>query len=133
MPPRLQQALDTAAAELGSQQGRQLTRSSTRLLQSLRRGSRTSSRGGKNPKAVLDPASGLRVRPRRVRLICLLSRFQYCRATCINTFTPVMRQCTPDDIAGATLCCVPPRSPVPAINSCCGSYVRAAPQLLMLA
>lgn len=71
VPPALEATLDENSGALGGEGGRQLSNSSRRLIDSLRRNARTSAKGGHNAAPAMDPGSGMRTRPKRVcKCVC---------------------------------------------------------------
>lgn len=75
VPPKLDQALEECSGALGGERGRQLSNSSRRLIDSLRRNARTSAKGGNNATPTMDPGSGLLTRTKRVCFMpeCLMN------------------------------------------------------------
>lgn len=72
VPPKLDQALEECSGALGGERGRQLSNSSRRLIDSLRRNARTTAKGGNNATPAMDPGSGLLTRTKRV---CFMPEF----------------------------------------------------------
>lgn len=86
VPPELEKALADSTAALSAESGRQLARSGRRLVDALRRNSRTSARGGLTAAPVLDADSGLRARPKQRRRVSDKTLLRQLRHSAVTPF-----------------------------------------------